>query len=149
MTLVLVWASRYGSLDVRDFDNLPAAIRSASYAGDQGAEALDQIEVWDENGYRLIDHAEAMEAMCEFDRQQDLDRPAPKPRLARIFVKHTERKGWTIYGDYLDPDEARREMERLAPMGNRARLSLTCGRGKDWTEEWCSKPIGHTGWCRD
>ena len=90
MTLAVKWAYRYHSLQVDWFDSIDRAVGSAGYESDCGNEALDCIEVWDEDGYRRLLPKEVWALYNELERSREAATPPPKPVVARLYLTHPD-----------------------------------------------------------
>ena len=120
--LVLTWAYRYHSLQVREGDNLASEVRLARGIADNGDEALDCIEVWGDDGtYRRLSRDEVWEMADELE-QNDEPPPEPKQITATISLKHPE-QGWVFLHGFHSVDEAESAFGELKErLGERVRL---------------------------
>lgn len=121
-TLAIKWAMRYHHLEVHWFDSLDQAVASAGYADDDGQEALDCIEVWDDNGHRVLSTEEVWTLWREMEKRREAAAPEPKPVVARLFV--TSPGGDRIcYSTYTSYDRIREDAERLREhLGDRVEI---------------------------
>lgn len=127
--LVIKWAYRYHRLEFDYFDSLKDAVSVASYAADDGQEALDCFEVWDESGYRLIGHDEAHRLIREHsDRQCEEDKAKRDQAIYVAELWVTAPDGEEVrWSAFTSIERANEVLAKLAPMGQRARLKMLPG----------------------
>lgn len=126
MTLILTWAYRYHALGVRESDTLEEAVNLARGLADDGAEALDCIEVWGESEAGQEFHRRfTPDEVWEMAEAIEAERPAgppPKPIVASVSVKHPE-KGWVHFSGYYSLEDAKKDYEAIkARLGDRVKL---------------------------
>jgi len=113
-TLVIKWASLYGSLQAVTYDSLDEAIKDAFLEVTLGDEFLQGFEVWDAAGYRFISEVAARELI-------GLQRLKVVAHV-RLEAPNGKRIGSSRHTSI---DEAQREVDRLKPfLGERVWLEM-------------------------
>ncbi|HAM56463.1 MAG TPA: hypothetical protein DCQ64_14120 [Candidatus Rokubacteria bacterium] len=119
-TVVLKWAWRYYHLCVTEFDTLDAALRSADYAGDMGAEALDSIEVLEDGERRILSADEVWKMLEPIRAKASADYRSLSEAVARLEIEHD---GSWVSRQVVSLAEAEEAFARLViALGDRVRL---------------------------
>lgn len=122
MTLAVKWAMRYYHLEVDWFDSLDEAVGVAGYASDDGQEALDCIEVFEDDGsYRRLTDDEVFALYRQREREQRAAAPPPKPVVARLYVTHPDGQR-VLWSTFTAESDIERWTTELAPLGDRVEV---------------------------
>lgn len=120
--LAVKWAYRYHSLVFDYFDTLDEAVSVAGYASDDGQEVLDCIEVWDNDGHRILSSGEVFRLYEEREKARKAAAPPPKPVVATLFVTSPDGKE-VPYSTFTSDDRLEEVAARLREhLGDRVRV---------------------------
>lgn len=129
--LAVKWSYRYHCLNFDYFDSLEDAISSAGYAADDGQEALDCIEVWDDQGHRILSPDEVFGLYAEMEKRREEAAGPPKPVVARLYVTPPEGEE-VLYSTFSERDRVEEVAARLREhLGDRVRVAHIDGLGGD------------------
>lgn len=125
--LAVKWAYRYHHLEFDYFDSMDEAVSMAGYASDDGQEALDCVEVWDDQGYRKLSADEVFRLYSEMEKRREAAAPPPKPIVGELFVTSPDGKE-VLWSTFTAEDRIEEVATRLREhMGDRVRVRLIDG----------------------
>jgi hypothetical protein len=105
--LVLKWSWVHHVYNVEDYDSYDEAVSSAGWASDYGEEALDCIEVWEDDGtYRKVESREVLDSWYDRQKEEEAAAPPRPPVVAALWVTGPDGKdaNYSTYNDRAKAD---------------------------------------------
>lgn len=121
MTLALKWAHRDFVLYCDEFTSLDDAVHDAASAAARAEESVECIEVWDDNGRRLIERKELNRLMAAVWAEEDKIEPW-RPVAGVECISPDGQPGEVAY--YSDLSRAQDKYEHLAAIVGAGRVVL-------------------------
>ena len=127
--LAVKWAHRYHHLEFDYFDSLEDAVSAAGYASDAGEESLDCIEVWDDQGHRILGPGEVFKLYAEMEKRREEAAGPAKPVVATMYVTSPDGEE-TCYSTFSAEDRLEEVTAKLRErLGDRVRVQHSDGGG--------------------
>ena len=103
---VIKWAYRHHSLQADTFDTLDEAVASAYWGGEYGEEALECVEVINDDGTTEVHDEKAVEALAAPLRQKADEEWRARPTPTVILDIRAPNGDWAAYENFVAQDAA-------------------------------------------
>lgn len=134
MTTAILWVWRFGSADPEVEDSFDEALSTFGALMDSDNCSVGDIEVWDENGYRLVEADECEHLYAEHERQREAEHPSAPPctMIAYVWVRVPNSDRWGCYSGYYETAKANERYEQLRSIIGDDRVKLTSDNHRPW-----------------
>lgn len=119
------WAYRHHVLGAESFDTLDQAVAAAYWAAEHGEEALECIEVINDDGTVRVYSRDEVDALTAPLRQQQEERYRARPPIVAVLdLCAPDGKTWTPYENFTDMADAEVAAENARQLLGADRVEL-------------------------